>query len=208
MQMAVASHSSPIRVALVDDDSGFVTVMDKRFAALKWQRELLTYGPGPDQLAAMKLAALVLNPSLDGPRLHRADRDPPSGPRAARRRRAGPRRRSGARPARRRGRLGHEALPSRGAGRPDPGRPAPPPRGRAAGRGRGAERRGARDPAGPVRRVCRTGARRTVASRVRAAAPACRRGRVACSSGSISTSACGATRWPAATAPWTSSSAS
>ncbi len=64
--MAVASHSAPIRVALVDDDSGFLTLMDKRFAALKWQRELLTYGPGPDQLAAMKLGALVLNPSLTG----------------------------------------------------------------------------------------------------------------------------------------------
>jgi DNA-binding response OmpR family regulator len=55
-----------IRVALIDDDSGLVTVLDRRFAALRWEREVLGYGPGPDQLAALRLHGLIVNPALTG----------------------------------------------------------------------------------------------------------------------------------------------
>src|SRR5436305_10447378 len=54
------------RVALIDEDSGLVTVLDRRFAALRWEREVLGYAPGPDQLAALRLHALVVNPALTG----------------------------------------------------------------------------------------------------------------------------------------------
>jgi DNA-binding response OmpR family regulator len=64
--MATASDSSPVRVALIDDDSGLVTVIDRRFAALRWQMEVLPYAAGPDQLAALRLHALVVNPVLTG----------------------------------------------------------------------------------------------------------------------------------------------
>jgi DNA-binding response OmpR family regulator len=64
--MAGPRDASPIRVALIDDDSGLVTVLDRRFAALRWDREVLSYGPGPDQLAAMRLHALIVNPVLTG----------------------------------------------------------------------------------------------------------------------------------------------
>ena len=64
--MAGASDSSPIRVALIDDDSGLLTVLDRRFAALRWDREVLGYAAGPDQLAAMRLHALIVNPALTG----------------------------------------------------------------------------------------------------------------------------------------------
>jgi DNA-binding response OmpR family regulator len=57
---------SPIRVAIIDDDSGLVTVLDRRFGALRWERELLAYAAGPDQLAALKLHALIVNPALTG----------------------------------------------------------------------------------------------------------------------------------------------
>jgi DNA-binding response OmpR family regulator len=57
---------SQIRVALVDDDSGLATVLDRRFAALGWQREDLTYAAGPEQLSALRLHALVVNPALTG----------------------------------------------------------------------------------------------------------------------------------------------
>jgi DNA-binding response OmpR family regulator len=57
---------SPIRVALIDDDSGLITVLDRRFAVLGWERELLACPPGPDHLAALRLHAVVVNPSLSG----------------------------------------------------------------------------------------------------------------------------------------------
>ena len=41
--------------------------MDRRFQALRWDREVLSYAPGPDQLAALRLHALVINPALTGP---------------------------------------------------------------------------------------------------------------------------------------------
>jgi DNA-binding response OmpR family regulator len=64
----MASPRDPylIRVAIIDDDSGLVTVLDRRFAALRWDRQLLSYSPGPDQLAAMRLHALIVNPALTG----------------------------------------------------------------------------------------------------------------------------------------------
>jgi DNA-binding response OmpR family regulator len=55
-----------IRVALIDDDSGLLTVLDRRFAALEWRREVFGYGVAPEQLAALRLHALILNPALTG----------------------------------------------------------------------------------------------------------------------------------------------
>jgi DNA-binding response OmpR family regulator len=64
--MAAPRDSSPVRVGIIDDDSGLVTVMDRRFAALHWQREALAYAAGPDQLAALRLHVLLVNPALTG----------------------------------------------------------------------------------------------------------------------------------------------
>jgi DNA-binding response OmpR family regulator len=64
--MASAREAAPIRVALIDDDSGLVTVLDRRFAALRWDRELLGYAAGPEQLAALRLHAVIVNPALTG----------------------------------------------------------------------------------------------------------------------------------------------
>jgi DNA-binding response OmpR family regulator len=64
--MALPRDASTIRVALIDDDSGLVTVLDRRFAALRWERHELPYAAGPDQLAALRLHALIVNPSLTG----------------------------------------------------------------------------------------------------------------------------------------------
>jgi DNA-binding response OmpR family regulator len=60
------STAAAIRVALIDDDSGLLTVLERRFAALGWEREVLGYAAGPDQLAALRLHALVVNPALTG----------------------------------------------------------------------------------------------------------------------------------------------
>ena len=64
--MAPPSDSSPVKVAFIDDDSGLATVLERRFAALRWQREELPYAAGHDQLAALRLHALVVNPALTG----------------------------------------------------------------------------------------------------------------------------------------------
>jgi DNA-binding response OmpR family regulator len=64
--MPSSSESSPVRIALVDDDSGLMSVLERRLAALRWEREVLNYAPGPDHLMAMRLNALVLNPALSG----------------------------------------------------------------------------------------------------------------------------------------------
>ncbi len=64
--MASTGDGSPIRVAFIDDDSGLELVLDRRLAALGWQREMLGYAARQDQLAALRLHALVVNPALTG----------------------------------------------------------------------------------------------------------------------------------------------
>ncbi len=64
--MAATGSASRVRVALVDDDSGLITLVERRLQALRWEREVLTYAPGPDQLTALRLNALVINPALSG----------------------------------------------------------------------------------------------------------------------------------------------
>jgi DNA-binding response OmpR family regulator len=58
--------ASPIRVAIIDDDSGLVTGLNRRFAALRWERQVLRYAVGADQLVAMRLHAVIVNPEITG----------------------------------------------------------------------------------------------------------------------------------------------
>ena len=55
-----------IRVALIDDDSGLLTVLERRFAALRWERQVLETPLEVDELAELRLHALIVNPSLTG----------------------------------------------------------------------------------------------------------------------------------------------
>jgi DNA-binding response OmpR family regulator len=64
--MAPPTAASPIRVAIIDDDSGLVTVLDRRFARLRWEREVIGYAATPDQLSALRLHAVILNPEITG----------------------------------------------------------------------------------------------------------------------------------------------
>jgi DNA-binding response OmpR family regulator len=43
-----------------------MTVLERRFAALHWDREVLGYAAPPQQLAALRLHALIVNPALTG----------------------------------------------------------------------------------------------------------------------------------------------
>jgi DNA-binding response OmpR family regulator len=60
------AHEPSVRIALIDDDSGFFAVLDRRFDLLGWDRRVLGYAPGPDQLAAQRLHVVVVNPELTG----------------------------------------------------------------------------------------------------------------------------------------------
>ena len=60
------TDSSRVRVALIEDDTGLITVLERRFGALRWDAEVLSYPAGPDQLAALRLHCLLVNPALTG----------------------------------------------------------------------------------------------------------------------------------------------
>ncbi len=64
--MAPLSDASPIRVALIDDDSGLLTVLERRLGALRWEIEVLAFPPDAGHLSAMRLHALIVNPRLTG----------------------------------------------------------------------------------------------------------------------------------------------
>jgi DNA-binding response OmpR family regulator len=64
--VSMASESSPVRVVLVDDDTGLLTMVTRRLEALRWAHEVMSYAPGPDQLLAMRAQAMILNPALSG----------------------------------------------------------------------------------------------------------------------------------------------
>ena len=58
--------ASALRIALIDDDSGMITVLDRRFAANRWESQVIAYAADPDQLTALKLHALIVNPAITG----------------------------------------------------------------------------------------------------------------------------------------------
>jgi DNA-binding response OmpR family regulator len=55
-----------IRLAVIDDDSGFVTVLGKRTEAAGWQQRVFSGTIPPEELVAMKLNALLLDLSVLG----------------------------------------------------------------------------------------------------------------------------------------------
>jgi len=55
-----------IRLAVIDDDSGFVTVLSKRTEAAGWQQRVLGSAIPPEELVAMKLNALLIDPAVLG----------------------------------------------------------------------------------------------------------------------------------------------
>jgi DNA-binding response OmpR family regulator len=60
---ASLNQPPPIRVAVIDTDTGFVTVLARRFDAAGWQHRTLTTAVPPGELVAMKVNALVLDPA-------------------------------------------------------------------------------------------------------------------------------------------------
>ena len=199
--------------------------------AHRGHRQRLGVHPGADQAPG---PARLGVPRPGGPGARRAARrdaaqrrrDRPHDPRAAGLglpgapllRAAGPRRRrlhrpldrrpARARAAPRRRRLGHQAVPSRGAHRPPRGGRTPPPAQRAARRSRAPSRPASSRSAPTSSRPSSTAARSTSRAASSSSSSCWPAPRAASSSARRSTSASGATRWPAATARSTCSCAS
>jgi DNA-binding response OmpR family regulator len=60
------NQQQTIRLAVIDDDSGFVTVLSKRTEAAGWQQRVLSSAVPPEELVAMKLNALLIDPAVLG----------------------------------------------------------------------------------------------------------------------------------------------
>ena len=62
----MTTPAETIRLAVIDDDSGFLTVLAKRVESAGWQHRQLASAVPPEELVAMKLNALVLDPAALG----------------------------------------------------------------------------------------------------------------------------------------------
>jgi DNA-binding response OmpR family regulator len=60
------AYNPAIRIAVIDTDSGFLTVLAKRAEAANWQLRTSTGAVPPRDLVAMKLNALLVDPALLG----------------------------------------------------------------------------------------------------------------------------------------------
>jgi len=63
---ANVNSQQTIRLAVIDDDSGFVTVLAKRTEAAGWQQRTLGGAIPSEELLAMKLSALLVDPTVLG----------------------------------------------------------------------------------------------------------------------------------------------
>lgn len=58
---------SPLRVAIIDTDSGFLQVLTKRMNALGWEHRTLASAVAPETLVSLRLNALVVNLAVLAP---------------------------------------------------------------------------------------------------------------------------------------------
>ena len=63
----IHSDPGPIRLAILDSDSGFVQVLVNRADSMGWQHRRLESAPRPDEFDAMRVNALVVDLALLGP---------------------------------------------------------------------------------------------------------------------------------------------
>ena len=197
--------AEPLRIAILDTDSGFVQVLAKRADDMGWQYRRLESPPRTEEVVAMRVNALVVDLSVLRERLgsSSSSRSPcpawasSSAPVA----RAWP---SVARAATGRRRLGDQAVPPRGGAGAGRGRgPAPQARLR---QGRRRAARGGRDGDPDQFQAFAAGRSVDLTRREFECSSSWPRRRARSYSARRSTSRSGATRWLTATAPSTSSS--
>jgi DNA-binding response OmpR family regulator len=59
---------APLRIAVLDSDSGFLVVLAKRFERLEWNHRVLASTASRKSIASMHIDALVVDPAILGPR--------------------------------------------------------------------------------------------------------------------------------------------
>jgi DNA-binding response OmpR family regulator len=62
-----ASPSAPLRIAVLDRDSGFIQVLSKRLDRLSWEHRVLASPVPADAVVSMRLSALVVDLAVLGP---------------------------------------------------------------------------------------------------------------------------------------------
>lgn len=62
----MSTGRNALRVAVIDTDSGFVRVLAKRMDSAGWQYRVLASTVPPDELIAMKVNVVLLDPSVSG----------------------------------------------------------------------------------------------------------------------------------------------
>ena len=63
----MSSHNASVRLTVIDDDSGFLRVLVRRFDSAGWDYRIHSSSVPPEELVAMKLNALVVDISVLGP---------------------------------------------------------------------------------------------------------------------------------------------
>lgn len=63
----MSSQSHAVRLAVIDTDSGFVRVLTKRLDVAGWEHRVASSTIPPEQLLAMKLNALIVDPAVIEP---------------------------------------------------------------------------------------------------------------------------------------------
>ncbi|HST55781.1 MAG TPA: response regulator transcription factor [Solirubrobacteraceae bacterium] len=63
----VSSTGTPLRIAVLDRDSGFIQVLSKRLDRLGWEHRVLGSPVQTDAIVAMRLSALVVDLAILGP---------------------------------------------------------------------------------------------------------------------------------------------
>jgi len=63
-----SSDPGPIRLAILDSDSGFIQVLVNRADSMGWQHRRLEAPPRPEEFAAMRVQALIVDLALLGPK--------------------------------------------------------------------------------------------------------------------------------------------
>jgi DNA-binding response OmpR family regulator len=63
----VSSNASPLRIAVLDRDSGFIQVLSKRLDRLGWEHRVLGSPVPTDAIVSMRLSALVVDLTILGP---------------------------------------------------------------------------------------------------------------------------------------------
>ena len=66
-ERSTAADAAPLRLAVIDTDSGFLQVLTKRLERLAWEHRVLASAVPVDTVVAMRLNAIMVDLAVLGP---------------------------------------------------------------------------------------------------------------------------------------------